>query len=137
MENRVFFPQAALDRWIVDGTVELQQSDLTILNEGRQFTLAEAVRVLREVGGSGDPHELVGRVKARAHLEQLGAEIVETSMLLGEGAYDVEPGWLGVPVGPFADHIRSRTRKNPPGGPAGEDPKTDEDLLARLLARNL
>jgi len=28
----------------------------------------------------------------------MGAEIVQTSMLVGEAAYDIEPGWLGVPV---------------------------------------
>jgi hypothetical protein len=137
MENRVFFPQAALDEWIVDGTVDLQQSELTILSEGRRYQLAEAVRVLREVGGGGDTHELVGRAKARAYLEQLGAEIVETSMLLGEAAYDIEPGWLGSPVGSMANHIGSEERKQARGGRVGEPPKTDEELLARFVAKNL
>src|ERR1019366_9937982 len=44
MENRVFFPQAALDEWIVDGTVELNTGVLTILSEGRRYQLLEAVR---------------------------------------------------------------------------------------------
>jgi hypothetical protein len=137
MKNRVFFPQAALDQWIVDGSVELQDGELTIVAEGRRYRLAEAVRVIREVSGAGDGHEVVGRVKARMYLEQLGAEIVETSMLLGEAAYDVEPGWLGIPVGTFAEHVGSDARKRARGSKAGADPRTDEDLLARFLAKNL
>lgn len=137
MENRIFFPQAALDQWIVDGTVDLQQNELTILAEGRRFKLADAVRILREVSGAVDMHSLVGRVKERAALEKLGAEIVETSMLIGEAAYDVEPGWLGVPVGDFVDHVGSDARRRARRGRDSEDPKTDEDLLARFLARNL
>jgi hypothetical protein len=137
MSNRVFFPQTALDQWIVDGSVELEDGELTIVGEGRRYRMAEAVRVLREVSGGEDSHELVGRVKARMYLEQLGAEIVQTSMLLGESAYDVEPGWLGIPIGTFAEHVGSDARKRARVGKPGADPKTDEDLLAQFLAKNL
>jgi hypothetical protein len=137
MENRVFFPQAALDQWIVDGAVDMGQDELTILSEGRRYRLVDAVRILRELSGGGDPQELVGRAKARAHLEQLGAEIVESSMLLGEAAYDVEPGWLGVPVGTFAEHIGSDARSKARGARTTPDPKSDEDLVIRFLAGTL
>jgi hypothetical protein len=137
MENRVFFPQAALDRWIVDGSVDLQQSELTILAEGRSYRLVEGMRVLRELSGNGDTHELVGRVKARAYLEELGAEIIETSMLLGDSAYDVEPGWLAFPVGSFTEHVGSDARKKARDGRTADDAKSDEDLLARFLAGHL
>jgi hypothetical protein len=139
MENRVFFPQAALDRWIVEGSAELQNGELMILPEGRRYKVAEAVHVLREVSGSGDTYELVGRAKAVPYVEQLGAEIVETSMLIGDAAYDVEPGWVGVPMGSFADHVGSVARKkalSTVGFSDGPDPKTDEDLLGRFLAKH-
>ena len=118
MPNRVFFPQAALDQWIVDGAVELTKGELTLLGEGRRYTLEEAVRVLREVSGAGDAPKVIGRVKTRAALEQQGAEIVESSMLFGDAAYDVEPGWVGTPIGPM-----------PPG-------RAEEELLARFLSKN-
>jgi len=102
MENRVFFPQAALDEWIVEGTVVLDDGVLTLVDQGRRYALTEAVRVLREVSGAGDTHDLLGRVKTRSALETQGAELVESSMLLGDAAYDVEPGWVGLPVGPLA-----------------------------------
>ena len=138
-ENRVFFPQEALDQWIVDGTVDLHDAELTILSEGRRFRLAEALRVLGEVTGGGDPHELVGRVKTRTFLEQLGAEIVESSMLIGDSAYDVQPGWIGVPVGSFAEHLASDARRaaRSAGTKGPVDPGGDEELLARFLEQNL
>jgi hypothetical protein len=98
--NQFFFPQAALDQWVVDERVEVKDGELTVLGPARRYKLAEAIRIVREVAGSADRHDLVGRVKARGKLEQLGAEIIESSMLLGDAAYDVEPGWTGVPVGP-------------------------------------
>jgi hypothetical protein len=131
MENRIFFPQAALDEWIVEGTVDLQDGVLTLLPIGRRYRLAEAVRVVRDVSGGGDP-ELLGRVKARVYLEQIGAEIVEGSMLLGEAAYDVEPGWVGVPTSGFADYAAAM---KPARG--GAQPKSDEELLARFVEKTL
>jgi hypothetical protein len=143
MQNRVFFPQTALDQWIVDGAVDLQGGVLTLVGEGRTYEVAEAVRVLREVSGAGDAVRLVGKVKSRAWLEQQGAELVETSMLLGEAAYDVDPGWMGVPVGAFADRAAESGGGGAKRGKGGKKPtkhgppKTDEELLARFLAKNL
>jgi hypothetical protein len=139
-ENRLFFPQAVLDEWIVGAVVDLQDGVLTVLPEGRRFKLAEAVRIVREVTDSGDTPQLVGRAKSRQDLEQAGAEIMETSMLLGETAYDIEPGWLAVPAGPFKEHLASAARAAPKDGRqrrTGPEPKTDEELLARLLSKNL
>ena len=132
MENRIFFPQAALDEWIVEGTADLQDGELTILSLGRRYRLAEAVHVVRDATGSGDA-ELVGRVKARVALEQLGAEIVETSMLMGDAAYDVEPGWVAVPSVPFGEFAAKAGKSK---GKA-EPPASDEELLTRLLAKGL
>jgi len=138
MENRFFFPEAALNQWIVDEVVDVRDREVTILGEGRRYALIEAVRVLREVGGAPDVHDLVGRVKPRARLEELGAEIVETSMILGDAAYDIEPGWVGSPVGTFAQHEGSEARQKARSARAGSPPpKTDEELLARFLARTL
>jgi hypothetical protein len=133
MENRIFFPQVALDEWIVEGTAELQDGELTLLAVGRRYRLAEAVHVVSDASGGGDA-ELVGRVKARVYLEQLGAEIVETSMLLGDAAYDVEPGWIGVPSLPFADYAASASTRGKGGRPLAE-PKSDEELLARFVGK--
>jgi hypothetical protein len=144
MQNRVFFPEQSLNEWLVEGAVDLRGSELTILAEARRYTLAEAVRVIVEVTGGPDTNDLVGRVKSKNYLEELGAELLETSMVLGDNAYDVIPGWLGSPVGSFNQHVASEERKNARasvtsevGQFTGEEPRTDEDLLARFLLERL
>jgi hypothetical protein len=128
-ENRLFFPQSALDEWIVDGSVELNDGILSILSESRRFRLTEAVRVLAEVSGSGDARELDGRARERAELESLGAEILESSMLLGDAAYDIVPGWLGAPVEPPSVRPVRDARAEP-------ELETEEEVLLRFLAKN-
>ncbi|HMJ57129.1 MAG TPA: hypothetical protein VK540_33900 [Polyangiaceae bacterium] len=142
--NRVFFPQAALDQWISDGKVDLAGDELTIQPEARRYRILEAARILREVTGLADANELVGKVKTRQHLSGLGAELLENSMVLGDNAYDVITGFLGAPVGTFEEHLA--------GGPARAEanvgspsalprstvpPISDEDLLAQFLLGNL
>jgi hypothetical protein len=137
MVVRFFVPQATLDLWISSESVDVRDDRLTVVAEGREYTLTEAVHVLREVGGAGDGPDLVGRVKSRAALDEQGAEIVETSMLIGEFAYDVEPGWLATPHGEFEEHLRSTQRESARALRPGAAPTSDEDLLSRLAAGTL
>jgi hypothetical protein len=103
LRNRVFFPQAALDQW-------------------------QAVRVLAEVTGGLDIHEITGKVKTVAYLTELGAELLGTSMVLADLAYEVIPGFLGTPIGSFEDHR---------AGGGAPSSTSDEELLAQYLIRNL
>lgn len=128
MKNRVFFPQAALDEWVAEDRIDLRSDELTIKTEGRRYRIVEAVRVLREVSGTADGNELIGKVKSIAFLTELGAEVLQSSMILGDNAYDVIPGFVGAPVGAFADH-----RKSIPDSKAA----TDEELLAVFLASKM
>jgi len=138
-KNRVFFPQEALDRWLVNGEVELSQGLLTIRSERRRYRLVEAARVLAEVSGLPDPHEVTGKVKTVGFLTELGASLLGQSMVIMDNAYEVVPGWLGSPVGTFAEHRaeRSASTSLPPPRPSAAPPGTDEELLATFLVRNL
>jgi hypothetical protein len=128
MKNRVFFPQEALDSWVADDRVDLAADELTIRAENRRFRVVEAVRVMREVTDGNDPNELIGKVKSLAYLGELGAEIMEGSMILGENAYDIIPGFAGAPVGTLEEHRKA----TPPDKPMSVT--TDEELLAAFLA---
>ena len=134
-KNRVFFPQEALDRWLGSGEVELSQGFLTIKSEGRRFRLVEAVRVMSEVSGLPDPHEVVGKVKTVGFLTELGASLLGESMVIADNAYEVIPGWLGSPVGTFAEHRALQSAGFAPRVSAL--PRSDEDLLASFLVRSL
>lgn len=135
-KNRVFFPQEALDRWLVEGRAEIYGSELIIMSERRRYRLVEAVRVLSEEAGHSDPDELVGKVKTVLYLTELGAELLGDSMVLGENAYRVVAGWLGSPVGTLAEHRAERQERRVSRAPLPA-PGSDEELLAAFLARNL
>ena len=124
MRNRVFFPQAALDEWLADDRIDLKNDELSIKGEGRRFRIIEAVRVLREVTGAHDPHHLLGCVKSCAFLNELGAELLESSMIIGDNAYDVLQGFVGAPTSTFESH-----RKQAPNGTW----PNDEELLLALI----
>lgn len=139
MGNRIFFPQPAVDEWALEGMIELTASELVIVEEGRAYRVKEAVRVLAEVTGAEDPHGLVGKVKPKSDLEGKGAEILEGSMIIGDNAYDVVPGWSGEPSSPFAEHLASAERKAArEAKPAkGAPPTSDEDLVGRFAKGEL
>ncbi|AKU98519.1 hypothetical protein AKJ09_05183 [Labilithrix luteola] len=139
MQNRIFFPQAALDQWGIEGKVDLSASDLILLAEGRSYKVVEAVHVVTEVTGANDAHQIVGKVKSKVSLEELGAEILENSMIIGDNAYDVIPGWAGMAKSTFASHLLSGERMNARGGKTdvGSAPNTDEELLRRFLDNTL
>ena len=127
MRNRVFFPQTALDEWVSENRVDIRGEDLLLKAQGRRYRIIEAVRVTVEVSGAPDPHELLGRVKTRAFLTELGAEILESSMILQDNAYDVIQGFVGAPIGTFADYQKSAA----PG--ASGDVRSDEELLVAFV----
>ncbi len=135
-KNRVFFPQEALDGWLLDGKVEIAGSELTIPNERRRYRLVEAVRVLSEEAGHSDPDEVVGKVKTMLYMTELGAELLGDSMVLGDNAYRIVAGWLGTPIGTLEQHRAQREElrvsRLPPQAHG-----SDEELLAAFLARNL
>ena len=139
MQNRVFFSQASVDQWGIDGKIDLVAGELILLAEGRRYKVEEAVRIVTEVTGANDDRKIIGRVKLKRALDEIGAELLETSMILGDNAYDVVPGWIGTPSGTFAEHLLSPERNAARGGKTdlGTGPETDEELLARFAAGDL
>lgn len=92
-ENRVFFPQAALDAWLDDGRAHLAD-DRLLLPGGHVLELEGALHFLAEVAEGVDPHNLVGKVKTSAEVIALEGEHQADSVLLGDNAYQVVEGFL-------------------------------------------
>ena len=138
MAHRYFFPQMTLDTWLIDERIDLRGTELTLLRESRTYNLSEAVHVVTEVSGSPDAFDLLGRVKGREALIEQGAEVLENSMILGDNAYDIVPGYYGEPVGDFASFVESRDRQLARAlhsdFPAAE-PATEDELLSRFALR--
>ncbi len=96
--TRIFLSQEALDSWISDGRADIQGDVLVDKVGGHTFQLREGVRFLSEVSGGADAEMLVGRVKDLSQLATMGGEYMSDSVVLGELAYQVQPGFVGRPV---------------------------------------
>ena len=94
---RLFVSQARLDEWVEQQRVELESNRMT-LDDGRRFLLNEAVFFAQVVGGDTDPNDLVGSVKTRKQLDELGAEHYPGSVICGETGYEVKDGYLADPL---------------------------------------
>jgi len=137
-DNRLFVSGALLDRWVTIGHVELGDGTVKVKPTGAKYTLEEAARVVGEATGAGDPEQLVGRVRTLAELSALGAEVLDRSVLIGELAYDVVPGFIASPVD-SGERIPS-ARLLQELSALSEAPRrgqSDEELLARFLIEKL
>jgi len=52
------------------------------------------------VGSDSDPYDLVGRVKSKQALDEMGADSFEKSVIYKDTAYDVIEGFIGEPLPP-------------------------------------
>lgn len=126
--NRAFFPQRALDAWLAEAKIDFTGRDLVLRAAQRRYQVVEAARIIQEVSGQEDIYDLVGRVKSVIFLTELGAEILESSMLLGDNAYEVVTGFMGVPVGTLDDYLTENRAQS-----LEALATSDEDLLIKYL----
>ena len=120
---KLFLSQTKLEEWALEDKADLREGKLTIPSENASFTVVPAVHFLKVVTGN-DEKKLVAKVKTQEYLQQLGAEEMADSVILGETAYEVAPGYLAeVPVGKPA---QEKAKSNP-----------EADLLAAFLLNKL
>jgi len=121
---------------------------LKILDENRSYDLVPAVRFMSEVGGSGDPGGLVGKVKERPQLQEMAADYYPGSVILGDSAYEVVDGFVGYPrpvnplEAPPAPPARSSAASigaavSRVAGESAQPDLSDEALLTKFLLDNL
>jgi hypothetical protein len=147
--RRLFVSQELLDQWAGQGKIELSGNQLKILAENRTFGLRPGARFLSLAAGQ-DSNKLVGKVKSEEQLKDLGCELYMSSVLMGEDAYDIQPGFLAevtdTPPSATAsvpDIPLGTTEPGVGGGPDPHDtvlsPKQDDEksALAKFLLENL
>lgn len=158
----LFVSQAMLDAWAEQGRIDFVGNVMTLLSgegRGRHYALEPAVRFLKVLGAEKDPNALLTKVKPLSQLREMGAEQVERSVVLGDLAYEVEPGFLAEVS---ALQAAAAARKNPalraevaqaraaalppPGRPTPparalpkdlEEKRKEAEALARFLLDNL
>lgn len=97
---RIFVAQTLADSWLNAGRVQLERDLLRLPAAGGNVDLFinPAVFFERIDGSETDVHEVVGRVKTAQELAQMGADHYESSVVMGDYAYTVVPGYLAIAV---------------------------------------
>ena len=113
MTTPIFLPQARLEALVDSGVLDLDGDTLVLAGGRARYRVLEAVRVLSEEVSEGDVQGLVGTVQLRHRLvEELGGELLGTSLLVGDSAFEVVAGVLAEPDGEMT------------GTPGEGDPRT-------------
>jgi hypothetical protein len=144
----LFVSQALLAAWAGQGRIDLDGRSIALLGgqaRGRRYALVPAVRFLRVAGGGEDAHGLVARVKTLDQVREIGGEAMADSVVLGEVAYEVEPGFLAEASAVQA--AAAATSAAPSAAPSAgglpdqlrdlEDRRREAETLARFLLDNL
>ncbi len=99
---RIFVAQTLADSWLNAGRVQLERDLLRLPGPDGIIDLFinPAVFFERIDGSETDVHEVVGRVKTAQELAQMGADHYESSVVMGDYAYTVVPGYLAIVVDP-------------------------------------
>ncbi len=142
MSKPVFFSNTIIDTWSEGKKITIQNNLLTVHKAPGvevRFVLDEACRFVKTSDGAGDPNALIGKVRTKGQLDQMGAELYMNSCIYKDVAYDVEQGYIGRPMEgeakatppPIAAPIEEKVDAAP------KESKTDEDLLTSFLLNHM
>ncbi len=149
MAGLLFVSQAMLDSWAGQGKIDLLGDVMTVVageGKGRSYALEPAVRFMKVVGAEADPNGLLHKVKTAAQLRALGAEPLDGSCVLGDVAYEIQPGFLAEAAALQAASAAPSAPGAPPRSlPLGASPlpadleerRKEAEALARFLLENL
>ena len=100
-EKKIFISQQVLDALFEENQAELKNDELIILSKNRQvFKLIPAFKFLYLAEGTHDPNQLIGKIFTEEQLKSTKADVYMDSVIYKETAYQVEPGFLGIPHTP-------------------------------------
>jgi hypothetical protein len=91
----VFLTNDMLQQWSDQGKVRLDDTVLTLIAENRTVSLTPAVRFTSLIDGTDEVNRLLGKVKTKAQIDELGAEHYLDSVIYGDVGYTVVEGYLG------------------------------------------
>jgi len=132
----MFVSQATLDQWLGDDAVDVEGDVMAIRRLGHRFQLSTAYHFLAEVAEGGDAGELVGKVKTLDQILAMGGEHCAGSVILGDNAYEVVEGFLGLPIPDAGSaslggaNLAAATRA---AAGDGSPPSQELDLLAQFF----
>jgi hypothetical protein len=121
--TKLFLPQTQLEEWALEDKADVRDGRLVVTAEGgASYPVVSAVHFLQLVSGE-DTHRLVSKVKTEPQLQSLGAEQMADSVLIGDSAYEVVPGYV--------TEVATSAR------PSDGKPSSEADLLAAFLLNKM
>ena len=90
---KLFLPEKMLEEWSVSEKADLAEGKLVVKDGNSSHPAIGAVHFSKLVTGD-DTHSLIGKVKTQTQLAALGAEHLQDSVILGDTAYEVVPGFV-------------------------------------------
>lgn len=99
LHDRMFIAQTTLEAWLDTGNVEVRENLVHLRKLARTYLLEPAVRFVSVVPEGSAP-TLIGKVLTERRILDLGGELLGNSVLFGESAFVVEPGYVGTLDGP-------------------------------------
>jgi hypothetical protein len=90
---RLFLSQTQLEEWALADKADIKDGVLVVAGEEGVYPVVPAVHLVQLVSGE-DSQGLVAKVKTEEQLKSLGAEQMADSVLLGDDAYEVVPGYV-------------------------------------------
>ncbi len=124
---KLFLPQKTLEHWSTENKADLQEGKLVVAETKQSHALIPAVHFTKLASGNDD-NSLVGKVKTMTQLDALSAEHMMDSVLLGETAYEVVPGYVTDIVAPAAAAGKDGKKKST---------SPEADLLAAFILDKL
>ena len=89
-----FFTQKMIEKWAQEKKVHFDGNTLEVLiGKTVSYVLKPATRFLKLVEGE-DTLGIKRKVLTKEHLDSLGADLYMNSVIIGETAYEVEPGFI-------------------------------------------
>ena len=116
MNDKLFIPQSVLDKWVDSGKVTFNDNILTLLKEQKAYTLTSAVRFTALVAGD-DTHQLIGKIRTLQKLAEMNGEHMSDSVILGDTAYTVQEGFVGVVLADTEVATAAEAVEPPPPAP--------------------
>jgi hypothetical protein len=98
MPVKVFISQSAVDAWVSTDRADLTGTLLSFRQAAPALELVPGSLFRRISAGAADTHGLLGKVLDEEAIVALGGESYMSSVLVGDTAYDVEPGFVGTPA---------------------------------------
>ncbi|MGC8928020.1 MAG: hypothetical protein ACP5QK_08865 [Myxococcota bacterium] len=95
MKRIIFISQEQMEKFVSDGVADITNRDIVLrLEKTYVGNFEEAYYFLRNVINPLDARNMVGRVLTKEEVQNLKADIMQNSIIIGDDAYDVEEGFI-------------------------------------------